>query len=555
MMKVRFVDRVHRSIVTNWDLPALSNYNEKPVSYGQMGDRILWLHSLFSQCGIKQGDKIALLGRNSANWVIVYLATVSYGAVVVPILPDFHSSDIQHIVNHCDACFFFVSDSLFERLDESKMPRLEGIFSLKDFRLIKARKKGVIRGYENTDAHYLEQFAGVLQRDQFVLPAIANDILAAILYTSGTSGFSKGVMLPHNSLAANVDYAQNSIGLKAGHAILSFLPSAHAFGCTFDVLFPICSGCHITFLSQIPSPKILVEALAQVKPHLILSVPLVIEKLYRKKIKPQLEKPALRALSKVPLVRNLVFNKIRARLFDVFGGRFMEIVIGGAALSEEVETFLRRIGFPYTVGYGMTECGPLISYSSWDSHRFGGVGKPIYTLELRIDQALTKSSDGSGEVQVRGENVMIGYYKNEMATQEVFTEDGWLCTGDIGRMDADGFIYLKGRQKSMLLGSSGQNIYPEEIEARLNPMPFVEESLVIERGQKLVALIYPNMEAVDAAGLDEAGLKERMKENLFLLNEQLPQYSRVFAIELFPEEFEKTPTKKIKRFIYTASSQ
>ncbi len=554
MIKLSFVDMVKTSLVNNWDLPALSNYTEESISYGRLADRILWLHSLLSECGVKKGDKIALLGRNSVNWAQVYLATVSYGAVIVPILPDFHTSDIHHIVNHCDARFFFVADALYEKLDESRMPQLEGIISLQDFRVIEARKKAVAKAREKADGQYLKPLGGVLKREQFTLPAIQNSELAAILYTSGTSGFSKGAMLPHNSLAANVDYAQHSIELSVGHSILSFLPSAHAFGCTFDFLFPICTGCHITFLSQIPSPKILVAALAQVRPHLILSVPLVIEKLYRKNIKPKLEKAAVKALSKIPGLRSIVYNKIRAKLFEVFGGRFMEIVIGGAALNEEVETFLRRIHFPYTVGYGMTECGPLISYSRWNMHRFGGVGQTIYTLELRIDPAVTQSTDGSGEVQVRGENVMTGYFKNETATREVFTEDGWLHTGDVGSMDADGFIYLKGRHKSMLLGPSGQNIYPEEIEARLNTLAFVEESLIIEKGKRLVALVYPSMEAIDAAGLDEAGLKERMKENLVLLNEQLPAYSRVSDIELFPEEFEKTPTKKIKRFIYTASS-
>ncbi len=553
MMKVSFNEMVQGSIRANWDLPALSNYSEEPISYGRLADRILLVHAVYSEYGIKNGDKIALLGRNSVNWALIYLATVSYGAVIVPVLPDFHSGDIHHIVNHCDARLLFVADAIFDKLDEARMPNLEGIISLQDLHLIEARKKGLQKAREKAEDRYLEPFGGVLRRERFALPKIANDELAAILYTSGTSGFSKGAMLSHNCLAANVDYAQHSIDLKAGHNLLSFLPAAHAFGCAFDFLFPICTGCHTSFLSQIPSPKILVQALAQVRPHLILTVPLVIEKLYRKNIKPKLDKTSVRALTKVPGLRNLVYNKIRAALVEVFGGRFLSIVIGGAALNDEVESFLHRINFPYTLGYGMTECGPLISYSPWNVHRVGGVGKPIYTLKLRIDPTVTQSTDGSGEVQVWGENVMSGYYKNEVASREAFTEDGWLHTGDIGSLDGDGFLYLKGRHKSMLLGPSGQNIYPEEIEARLNIMPFVEESLIIERGDKLVALVYPNMETVDVEGMDEARLQARMKENLDLLNEQLPIFSRISAIEIFPEEFEKTPTKKIKRFLYTRS--
>jgi long-chain acyl-CoA synthetase len=553
MIKTSFVEMLEGSLRTNWDLPALSDYKEEAIHYGRLADRILWLHSFYGACGIKRGDKIALLGRNSANWGVVYLATVSYGAVIVPILPDFHTSDCHHIINHADNRLLFVADAIYEKLDEGQMPLLEGIISLQDFSLLLGRKKSVSKARERADEEYLAPFGGSLTRERFHFPVVGNEELAAILYTSGTSGFSKGAMLPHNSLAANVEYAQNSIELRSGQSILSFLPAAHAFGCTFDFLFPICTGCHVTFLSQIPSPKVLVQALALVRPHLILSVPLVIEKLYRKNIKPLIDKVSIRALSKVPGVKSLIHKKIRAKLFDVFGGRFMEVVIGGAAINEEVESFLRQIGFPYTVGYGMTECGPLISYSRSREHRFGGVGKTVYTLKLRIDPQVTQSSDGSGEIQVWGENVMTGYFKNESATREVFTPDGWLHTGDVGIMDDDGFIYLKGRHKSMLLGPSGQNIYPEEIEARLNNLPFIEESLVIDRGQRLLALVYPSMEAADAEGIDETALGEKMKENLALINEQLPAYSKLSAIEIFPQEFEKTPTKKIKRFLYTQS--
>lgn len=553
MYRRNFVEIIRASIRENWDLPALSNYREDSISYGKVADRLLWFHYIFEKSGVKKGDKISLLGRNSANWAIVYLATVTYGAAIVPILPDFHTSDFHHIVNHSDSIFLFVADNIYDKMDESKMTKLEAIFSLQNFDIIYAKRKSLAKIMEKADNQYLEKLGGPVTRDNFVLPTINNDHLAGVLYTSGTSGFSKGVMLPHNSLAANVDFARNSIALKSGHAILSFLPNAHTFGCTFDFLFPFSVGCHITFLSQIPSPKILIQAMEQIKPHLILSVPLVIEKIYRKNIKPKLDKASIKLLTLVPGVGHIILNKIRTKLIEVFGGRFIEIVIGGAALNEEVETFLKKINFPYTCGYGMTECGPLISYKPWAFHKRGSVGQLIYTMELRIDSQVTGATDGSGEIQVRGENVMMGYYKNEEATEAVFTPDGWLHTGDIGVIDKDGYIYLKGRHKSMLLGPSGQNIYPEEIEARLNNLPYVEESLVIEKDKKIVALVYPNMETVDAEHLSIDELNEKMNLNLETLNSLLPVYSKVSRIELFPQEFEKTPTKKIKRFLYTIS--
>ena len=541
------------SIRENWDLPAFSNYHEDSISYGKVADRILWFHYIFEKSGIQRGDKIAVLGRNSVNWAIIYLATVTYGAVIIPVLPDFHTNDFHHIVNHSDSLLLFVSDAIYDKLDEAKMPQVEGIFSLQDFKLLFAKKKNIAKVMEKVDDSYLDKLGGPVTRDNFVLPPTSNDELAGILYTSGTSGFSKGVMLSHNSLAANVDFARNSIPLKSGHSILSFLPNAHTFGCTFDFLFPFCTGCHITFLGQIPSPKILVQALDQIKPHLILSVPLVIEKIYKKNLKPKLDKMSIKVLTKIPGVSALILSKIRAKLIEVFGGRFLEIVIGGAALNEEVEAFLKKINFPYTCGYGMTECGPLISYKPWAFHKQASVGMLMYHLEMRIDSEVTGSTDGSGEIQVRGENVMMGYYKNEEATRAVFTEDGWLHTGDIGVMDSEGYIFLKGRHKSMLLGPSGQNIYPEEIEARLNNLPYVEESLVVEKDKKIVALVYPNMETADAEKLNSDQLREKMNLNLETLNSLLPVYSKVSRIELFPEEFEKTPTKKIKRFLYTIS--
>lgn len=552
MLKENFVEMLGTGIKENWDLPAFSDYKGEPLTYGKVAEKILWFHFLFEKTGIKRGDKIALLGRNSVNWSVVYLATVSYGAVIVPILPDFHVGDFHHIVNHSDALLLFVSDPIWEKIDENQMPDLEGIFSLNNFDLFYSKKKAFAKSVETAGQEFPSS-PGTLTRDSFRLPETANDALAGILYTSGTSGFSKGVMLAHNSLAANVRFARNSIPLKSGNNILSFLPMAHTFGCTFDFLFPFCVGCHMTFLGQIPSPKILVQALEAIKPHLILTVPLVIEKIYKKRLKPTLDKTALKILTKVPGIKNVLLKKIRGKLIDTFGGRFIEIVIGGAALNEEVEAFLKKIQFPFTVGYGMTECGPLISYIPAINHRKASVGKLMDTLEIRIDAEVTGASDGSGEIQVRGENVMEGYYKNDEATRATFTDDGWLHTGDIGILDEDGYIFIKGRHKSMLLGASGQNIYPEEIEARLNNLPYVEESLVIEKEKKIVALVYPNMEAADAENLEAEQLSQLMEINRQTLNSQLPPYSKIAKIELFPEEFEKTPTKKIKRFLYTIS--
>lgn len=553
MLKENFVEMLGTGIKENWDLPAFSDYKGEPLTYGKVAEKIQWMHLLFKKCGIERGNKIALLGRNSTNWAIVYLATVTYGAVIVPILPDFHTDDFHHIVNHSDALLLFVSDSIWEKIDESKMTDLEGIFSLADLKLLYSKKKALSKTVDAAEQEFKETLAGTLTGENFKLPETSNDALAGILYTSGTSGFSKGVMLPHNSLAANVRFARNSINLKRGNNILSFLPMAHTFGCTFDFLFPFCVGCHMTFLGQIPSPKILVQALETIKPHLILTVPLVIEKIYKKRLKPTLDKAALKILTKVPGIKHVLLKKIRQKLITVFGGNFLEIVIGGAALNEEVEDFLKKIQFPFTVGYGMTECGPLISYSPASVHRKASVGKLMDTLEIRIDPEVTGATDGSGEIQVQGENVMDGYYKNEEATRATFTDDGWLHTGDVGIIDDDGYIFIKGRHKSMLLGPSGQNIYPEEIEARLNNLPYVEESLVIEKEKKIVALVYPNMEACDAENLEADQLDQLMEINRQTLNAQLPPYSKVTKIELFPEEFEKTPTKKIKRFLYTIS--
>jgi len=547
MLKENLVRFLENSIKANWDLPAFSNYKSDTLNYSQIADKILYLHHIFQKSHIKKDDKISILGKNSVNWAITYLATVTYGAIIVPILPDFKPDDVHHIVNHSDSIFFFSEDSLYENLDDSNMPNLEAVISLNDFSILFQKKKNMLQIVQKAKERYLEKFDNELNAENFVLEEIPNDKLAAIIYTSGTTGFSKGVMLPHNSLASNIVFARSNMPLNAGNNIVSFLPIAHVFGCVFEFLYPFIIGCHITFLGKIPSPKILIKAFSEIKPRLILTVPLVIEKIYKKQIKPTLNKTLIKILMKIPFIEKRINQKINAKLTAFFGGNFYEIVIGGAALNNEVETFLRKIKFKYTIGYGMTECGPLISYTDWNEFKKGSCGKIVDRMQVKIDSK--DQYNIVGEIMVSGENVMFGYYKNAEATQNAL-ENGWLRTGDLGIIDKENTIFIKGRCKSMILSSSGQNIYPEEIEAFLNNLPYVQESIVIERNKQLVALVYPDLEAVDTTGIDEQKLDMKMKENLRLMNNHFPKYMTVAKIELYPEEFEKTPKKSIKRFLY-----
>jgi len=538
-----------RSIKQNWDLPAFSNYKDVSNSYKQVADRILYLHCIFKKFDLKKGDKIALFGKNSVNWAITYLASVSYGIVIVPILPDFKPDDVHHIVNHSDSCILFTADSLFDELDETSMNNLDAIFSLKDFSYLFSKKKTYQNFLTEASKEYLQDFDNKLTSENYSLPEIKNEDLAAIIYTSGTTGFSKGVMLPHKSLISNIIYAKEHMPLNPGDTIVSFLPIAHVFGCAFEFLFPFCSGCHITFLGKTPSPKVLIKSFQEIHPRLILSVPLVIEKIYKKQIKPTLQKGSMKILLKIPFTKKLIYKKINEKLTIVFGRNFREIVIGGAALNEEVESFLRDIKFRYTVGYGMTECGPLISYAGWKKFKRASCGIVVDRMKTKID-----SSDPQkviGEIMVKGDNVMYGYYKNKEATKAAIDDLGWLRTGDLGIMDEDNFIFIKGRSKSMILGPAGKNIYPEEIEARLNNLPFVQESIVVDRDSKLVALVYPDMEQIDALDLEEKELQLKMDENKKSINKIFPAYMAITKIEIYPEEFEKTPKKSIKRFLYT----
>lgn len=549
MLKENLVKHIEKSIRENWDLSALSDYHGQSLSYGKVAEKIIYLHYIFRKSHIKKGEKIALIGKNSLNWAIVYLAAITYGAVIVPILPDFNPNDIHHIVNHSDSVFLFSSNVIYEKLDETKMQNLEAIFSLTDFTVLYHKKKNAVQIIQEAETHFLDKYDHQLAPKKFSFNEIRNDELAAIFYTSGTTGFSKGVMLLHNSLMANVLYAQNHKIMKKGNNILSFLPLAHTYGCAFEFLFPFTVGCHITFLSKVPSPKIILEAFQEIHPQLVISVPLIIEKIYKKQIKSFLNKKTIKWLSKFSLSEKIINQKICKKLMEIFGGNFYEVIIGGAALNQEVELFLKEIKFPFSVGYGMTECGPLISYASHEELKLFSVGQVVDTLEIRIDSDDPRNI--VGEILVRGENVMYGYYKNKEATENTIDKEGWLHTGDLGLIDEGGFIYIKGRCKNMVLGPSGQNIYPEEIEAKLNNLPFVQESLVIEKNGKLLALVYPDLELVDNKGIGEQELKLKMEKNRKILNQELPSYISISKIELYPEEFEKTPTQKIKRFLYT----
>jgi len=547
MLSENLVNFFETSLKENWERKALSDYNGATLTYAEVADKILYLQFLYGELGIKRDDKIALLGKNSVNWAISYLSIVTYGAVVVPILPDFKPDDVHHIVNHSDSVLFFAHNSLYEELDYSSLKNVKAVISMDNFEFQDVRQD--LSKTKLEEALKKQKGEGnKITPTQVSFPKIGNDKLASIVYTSGTTGFSKGVMLPHNSIISNIVYAQKNMPLKAGDRILSFLPIAHSFGCAFEFLFPFCSGCHITFLNKMPSPKILVKAFGEIKPNLILSVPLILEKIYRKQLKPVLDKKSMQIMLKIPGINLLLHKKIREKLNSVFGGEFHEIVIGGAALNKEVELFLRKIKFRYTVGYGMTECGPLISYRKWYDFKLASCGMLVDQLDVKIASDDPYNIDG--EIMVKGENVMYGYYKNEEATKASF-EGKWLKTGDIGIIDEDKTIYIRGRSKSMILGPSGKNIYPEELEAILNNLPYVSESIVIDKDGQIVALIYPDMEAADSKKISETDLQGIMETNRKTLNKRVPAYMAVQSVQIWAQEFEKTPKRSIKRYLYS----
>ncbi|MDE6859698.1 MAG: AMP-binding protein [Duncaniella sp.] len=540
----------------NWELPALSEFGTgNTMTYADLARRIAATHLLYKECGVKRGDKIALMGKNSINWVVTYMATITYGAVIVPVLHDFNVQDAQHIINHSESVLLFINDVIFENMEFEKIPRIKAVFSL-DSRIVlaehpsnnRAAEKYLARLSEKMRRKYPHGFTTV----DVDYPEIDEDTLAEINYTSGTTGFSKGVMLTLRNLGGNVRFGIRSHLHYRGSRALSFLPLAHAYGCAFDMLTPLATGTHITLLGKLPTPKLLLKAFAEVRPNLIICVPLILEKIYRNKLRPVIEKPAISRLLKIPGVNKMVYRKIRNQLIEAFGGQFEEVIVGGAPLNHEVEEFLHRIKFPFTVGYGMTECGPLISYTPWRKFIVSSSGR---TLPHIMESKIAGSSDQStipGEICVRGENVMRGYYKNPEATEAVLDAEGWLHTGDMGTRSADGTIFIRGRYKTMILSANGQNIYPEEIEAKLNNMPYVAESLVVERGKHLVALVYPDYEAMDRDHITNEKLPDIMEQVRSDLNKLVAPYERIDRIQLIANEFEKTPKRSIKRYLYNA---
>ena len=548
MLSERFIGYIEQSIRQNWEIEALSNYRESGYSYKAIAEKILKLHMLFEETGIKEGDKIALIGRNSANWCVVYLAVVTYGAVIVPILPDFKPEDLTNIVNHSDSLILFADEKIWQTMSLDKLGEITAVLSTEDFKLIESRGSKAEKVCKELDEEFRLKYREIKPED-VKFSEVTNDKLAVISYTSGTTGFSKGVMVPHNSLSANIKYARENMPLVSGDPVVSFLPLAHTFGCAFEFLFPFTIGCHITILTKTPSPQILIQAFGEIKPRLILSVPLVVEKIYKKQLLPVISKPSMKILLAIPGINRILFGKIKAKLTTTFGGKFKELVVGGAAFNADAEKFFRKMGFHFTVGYGMTECGPLISYASWNTTKLGASGRAVDTLEVTIDSPDPRKI--VGEIILRGENVMAGYYKNEKATREMIDSKGWMHTGDLGIIDKQGNIFIKGRSKSMILGPSGKNIYPEEIESVINNKDYVTESLVIAEDNKLIGLIFPDYEMMKKDNISEEQLVSILETTRKEVNDRLPDFMSVSKYRIHNEEFIKTPKKSIKRFLYT----
>ncbi len=540
----------------NWNLPALTDYSTgSTMTYADLARRIAATHMLFRKCGVKQGDKIALMGSNSVRWVELYMATITYGAVIVPVLQDFSVQDALHIINHSGSVMLFIAESIFDNMEFDKMPGVRAVFSL-DRRAVLAERGGS----QGKASEFIGQLAERMRRRyphgfttaDVDYPDIDEDNVTEINYTSGTTGFSKGVMLTLRNLRGNVVFGIDSHLHYRGSRCLSFLPLAHAYGCAFDMLVPLAVGTHITLLGKLPTPKLLLKAFAEVHPNLIICVPLILEKIYRNKLRPVLQKGYVRHIIKLPGFNKIILRKIRRELIEAFGGQFEEVIVGGAPLNSEVEAFLHKIGFPFTVGYGMTECGPLISYTPWRKFIPLSSGRVLPgIMEAKIDGSVDPANI-PGEICVRGENLMKGYYRNPEATEGAIDAEGWFHTGDMGTISHDNTIFIRGRYKTMILSANGQNIYPEEIEAKLNNMPYVAESLVVERGKQLVALVYPDYEAMDRNGLSTDRLPAEMEQVRTELNKMVAPYERIDRIQLIANEFEKTPKRSIKRYLYNA---
>lgn len=545
---------LQKSIQDNWNLDALTDYQGQTLQYKDVARKIEKLHILFENSGVVKGDKIALAGRNSANWAVAFIATLTYGAVAVPVLHEFTPEQMHNIVNHSEAKLLFVGDVVATTIDATKMPHLEGIIYIPDYSLFLSRTNKLTYAREHLNEMFGKKYPKYFRKEHVkYYMEQTPDELALINYTSGTTGFSKGVMIPYRALWGNLDFAINVLGahVKSGDPIISILPMAHMYGMAFEFIFEFCCGCHIFFLNRIPSPAIIAQAFAEIKPVIIIAVPLVIEKIIRKKVLPKLQNNTMKLLLNMPIINKKVMQKIREQVYKAFGGNFYEIIIGGAAFNQEVEAFLKHIELPFTVGYGATECAPIIAYSDYKDFVPTSCGRAVVHMEVKINSADPQHIPG--KILARGTNVMLGYYKNEEATAAVLDKEGWYHTGDLGLMDSDGNIFIKGRSKNMLLGSNGQNIYPEEIEDKLNSMHLVMESLVVQDGDKLIGLVYPDYEEAKALGHSNEELINLMEQNRQELNAILPVYSKLASFEIREDEFEKTPKKSIKRYLYQKS--
>ena len=533
----------------NWDRPAISNYQGVTLHYRDVARRMEKMHIMFEECGLQKGDKVAICSRNQANWAVAFLSTMTYGAVPVPLLHEFKSSNIHHLVNHSEAKILFVDDVIWEGLSETEMPDLQAIIQVNTFKLLYASDEKIVDAREHLNELFGRKYPNSFTSDDIDYHEDTAEELAIINYTSGTSGFSKGVMIPYRAVLSNLEFGRKVLpGLNNTHSVVSMLPSAHMYGLMFELLYELSVGAHVHFLSRVPSPKIIMQALSEVKPYVVIAVPLVIEKIYKTKVKPVLEKEGIKFLMKLPVLNQVVLNKVKTELINAFGGNFYEVIIGGAAFNKEVESFFKKMGFPFTVGYGMTECAPIITYDDWQEEKLYSCGKAAPNLEVKIDSA--DPLNVPGEILVKGANVFLGYYRNEEATKAVFTEDGWFRTGDMGVLDEDNCLYIKGRSKCMILGPSGQNIYPEEVETVINSQPYVVDSLVIEEDGGLTALIYPDFQQGAREGMNQKAFAEFIEGTLPELNKELPNYARLKKVKVMTEDFERTPKKSIKRYLY-----
>ena len=544
----QFIDYIEQSIIKNWDKDSLTDYKGITLQYKDVARKIAKFHIVLESAGIQPGDKIAVCGRNSAHWAVTFLATITYGAVIVPILHEFKADNIHNIVNHSEAKLLFVGDQAWENLNEDAMPLLEGIASLTDFSSLVSRNEKLTYAFEHRNAIYGQRYPKNFRPEHICYRKDRPEELAIINYTSGTTGYSKGVMLPYRSIWSNVAYCFEMLPVKPGDHIVSMLPMGHVFGMVYDFLYGFSAGAHIYFLTRMPSPKIISQSFSEIKPRVISCVPLIVEKIIKKDILPKVDSKIGKLLLKVPIVNDKIKSLARQAAMEIFGGNFDEIIIGGAPFNAEVEAFLKKIGFPYTIAYGMTECGPIICSSRWDTLKLASCGKATTRMEVRIDSPDPKTH--AGEIVCRGANMMLGYYKNPEATAQIIDVNGWLHTGDLGVMDEEGYVTVRGRSKNMLLTSSEQNIYPEEIESKLNNMPYVAESLIVLQHDKLVALIYPDFDDAFAHGLQQNDIQKAMEVNRVELNQQLPNYCQISKIKIHFEEFEKTAKKSIKRFMY-----